>query len=509
MKTQRLSYQETGRFSKLVLDYINQKESVKDFISEFPTIKNFRKQIDKKSNDIIDRELLFEALKEQNTKIDLSKSSQANLNLLKDNNTYTVTTGHQLCIFTGPLYFIYKIISTINLVNSLKSQYPSYNFVPVFWLASEDHDFDEISSINLFNKKVSWKTNQKGSVGRMKLDDFDLVLDKLDDLMCNDKNYQYLREIFRNSYNKKNNLSEATRFLINQLFGSYGLLVIDGDDKKLKRKLIDVIDKDINENHFYKIISNTNKKIQKLYHKQAFVRPVNFFDISNNNRVRIKNKIDKQKISNSPENYSPNVLLRPIYQEMILPNIAYVGGGGEISYWLQLRDVFSELSLSMPIIVLRNSVLFIDEKQSKKITDLGLNSIDFFNKTDEIISHYIKNTSDNIDISSQISSINDSFFSISKNIKDQGLLASLNALNQKTNNSLNDFEKKIIKNIKNIKEDKINQINKLKALFFPENNLQERHHSFVMAYSKFGDNFIENLISSLDPLDTNFVILDL
>jgi len=508
LKTQRLSYQETGRFSKLVLDYINQKESVKDFISEFPTIKNFRKQIDKKSNDFIDRELLFEVLKEQNAKIELSKSSQANLNLLKVNNTYTVTTGHQLCIFTGPLYFIYKIISTINLVNSLKSQYPSYNFVPVFWLASEDHDFDEISSINLFNKKVSWKTNQKGSVGRMKLDDFDLVLDELDDFMCNDKNYQNLREIFRNSYNKQNNLSEATRFLINQLFGSYGLLVIDGDDKKLKTKLIDVIDKDINENHFYKIISNTNKKIQKLYHKQALVRPVNFFDISNN-RVRIENKIDKQKIIDSPENYSPNVLLRPIFQEMILPNIAYVGGGGEISYWLQLRDVFSELSLSMPIIVLRNSVLFIDEKQSKKIADLGLNSFDFFSETDEIISHYIKKTSDNIDISSQISSINDSFFSISKNIKDQGLLASLNALNQKTNNSLNDFEKKIIKNLKNNKVDKINQINKLKAILFPENNLQERYDNFVMAYSKYGDNFIKNLISSLDPLDTNFVILDL
>ena len=202
-------------------------------------------------------------------------------------------------------------------------------------------------------------------------------------------------------------------------------------------------------------------------------------------------------------------MLRPIYQELILPNIAYVGGGGEISYWLQLRDVFSELSLSMPIIVLRNSVLFIDEKQSKKITDLGLNSFDFFSETDEIISHYIKQTSDNIDISSQISSINDSFFSISKNIKDQGLIASLNALNQKTNNSLNDLEKKIIKNLKNNKVDKINQINKLKAILFPENNLQERYDNFVMAYSKYGDNFIKNLISSLDPLDTNFVILDL
>jgi len=509
LKIKKLSYQETGRFSTLVLDYINQKKSVKDFISEFPTIKNFHKQIDKKSNDVVDRELLYEVLQEQNSKIELSKSSQCNLNLLKNKNTYTVTTGHQLCIFTGPLYFIYKIISTINLVNSLKSEYPSYNFIPVFWLASEDHDFEEISSINIFNKKVLWKTDQKGSVGRMKLDDFDLVLEELDNIMGNDSNYLNLKEVFINSYNKQNSLTDATRFLINHLFGSYGLLVIDGDNKQLKSKLIDIIDKDVNENHFYKIISQTNKKIQKLYHKQAFVRPVNFFNISDNNRVRIENKIDRQKIVNSPENYSPNVLLRPIYQEMILPNIAYVGGGGEISYWLQLKDVFSDLSLSMPILVLRNSVLFIDKKQSKKLTDLGLNSIDFFSESDEVVSKYIKNSSDNIDISSQISSINDGFLSISNNIKDQGLLRSLNALNQKTNNSLNDFEKKIIKNLKNIKEDKINQINKLKALFFPENNLQERHDSFVMAYSKFGDNFIKNLISSLDPLDTNFVILDL
>ena len=127
---------------------------------------------------------------------------------------------------------------------------------------------------------------------------------------------------------------------------------------------------------------------------------------------------------------------------MILPNVAYVGGGGEISYWLQLKDVFSDLSLSMPILVIRNSVLFIDKKQSKKLTDLGLSSIDFFNESDEVISKYIKTTSDNIDISSHISTINDGFLSISNNIKDEGLLRSLNALNQKTNNSLNDFEKK-------------------------------------------------------------------
>ena len=374
MKTSKISYRNTNRFNQLVLDYLDQKTELSQFVTSFPNIGEFKNQIEKKKRDGIDRLLLFDVLKSQNKNITLSKKSANNLTSLKEENTFTVTTGHQLCLFTGPLYFIYKIISTINLASELNVKYPENNFVPIFWLASEDHDFEEISSINIFNKKVLWKTDQKGSVGRMKLDDFYHVLEELDNIMGNDRNYLNIKEVFINSYNKQNSLSQATRFLINHLFGSYGLLVIDGDNKQLKSKLIDIIDKDVNENHFYKIISQTNKKIQKLYHKQAFVRPVNFFNISDNNRVRIENKIDKQKIVNSPEDYSPNVLLRPIYQEMILPNLAYVGGGGEISYWLQLKDVFSDLSLSMPILVLRNSVLLIDKKQSKKLTDLGLTS---------------------------------------------------------------------------------------------------------------------------------------
>ena len=181
MKKNRISYQETNRFNQLALDYLNQNDKLSDLISDFPNLKNFKNQIERKSKDSIDRTLLYDVLKSQNNNLNLSELSLSNLEDIRDKKTFTISTGHQLCLFTGPLYFIYKIVSAINLVKQLKANYDNYNFVPIFWLASEDHDFNEINSINLFNKKITWQNNQDGPVGRMKLKGLDDVLNKLED----------------------------------------------------------------------------------------------------------------------------------------------------------------------------------------------------------------------------------------------------------------------------------------------------------------------------------------
>ena len=236
MKNFKIPYQETKRFNQLVLDYLNHNDRLSDLISDFPNIENFKSQIERKSKDDIDRVLLYDVLKNQNSKLVLSDLSLSNLEMITDDKTFTISTGHQLCLFTGPLYFIYKIISTVNLVNKLKAKYIQYNFVPIFWLASEDHDFDEINFINLFNNKISWKHNQKGPVGRMKLNGFDNVISQLEDLISKDEKSKELLDLFRKSYSENNNLAEATRYLVNHLFGEYGVLIIDGDDKRLKEK---------------------------------------------------------------------------------------------------------------------------------------------------------------------------------------------------------------------------------------------------------------------------------
>ena len=199
-----------------------------------------------------------------------------NLKLINKETTFTVTTGHQLSLFTGPLYFIYKIISTINLVKKLKEHYSEYDFVPVFWLASEDHDFEEINSINIYNKKIKWERNYHGPVGKIELDNINDLINHVNELISKNENSNQIIELLKKSYLPNFNLAEATRHIINNLFGDYGLLILDGNDVRLKSKLVDVIDKDINNNIFYDIINKTNSDLSKNYHIQAHVRQLTF-----------------------------------------------------------------------------------------------------------------------------------------------------------------------------------------------------------------------------------------
>ena len=509
MDLHKISYKDTGLFSQLIIDYLDQKKDLEQYISYFPNEENFLKQIKSKSDNDIDRELLQNIVKEQNSFLELSEICNANIEALKSKNTFSVTTGHQLCLFTGPLYFIYKIASTINLVNRLKNNYPKYNFVPVFWLASEDHDFEEINSINLFNKPVKWDSSQNGAVGRMKLDGISLTIAEIQKILGSSNNAKKLIDIFLKSYNEDNNLSQATRILINELFGKYGLLIIDGDDILLKQKISEIIDHDINNSRFYNIIKKSNEKISVKYHSQAYVRPINFFRLSEKDRVRVTEKVDFETINKNPEIFSPNVLMRPIYQEMILPNIAYVGGGSELSYWFQLYDTFKDLSLPMPILVMRNSVVLLDSKKQNKIKKLSLDTLDFFEDINLINKKYILKNSDKINLNEELMRMKEVFQSINQKIEDPSLISSLNAIEKKNNNMIADFENKVIKNLKSKNEIQINQILKIKNDFFPNKKLQERHDSFIPQYVKYGDNFIKNIIFHLNPLDTNFVILNL
>ena len=153
MQTQKISLEQTGHFSKLFLDYVNQDKNLSSFYKYAPSIDSFSQSIKDISSQKFNRKLLVEVFTEQYVKTSNCQLPTANYQLLLNENTFTVCTGHQLCLFTGPLYFIYKIISTINLAEQLKKKFPANNFVPVYWMASEDHDFEEVNHVNLFGKK--------------------------------------------------------------------------------------------------------------------------------------------------------------------------------------------------------------------------------------------------------------------------------------------------------------------------------------------------------------------
>ncbi|HNT50448.1 MAG TPA: bacillithiol biosynthesis BshC, partial [Cyclobacteriaceae bacterium] len=230
MRVQKLDFSETRSFSSFFLDYIQQTDSLKSFYSRFPLLENFEGQIKEKSKSFSQqqRDILYQALTQQYQDIEVSDKVKNNLTSLKNSNTFTVTTGHQLNVFTGPLYFVYKIVTVINACKKLKQQYPAYDFVPVYWMASEDHDYEEIKSLRVQGKKYTWVTQQTGAVGRFNTQG----LTELANEIPGDTT------LFKTAYSKGKTLSSAARQYVNQLFQQEGIVVIDADDANLKKALI-------------------------------------------------------------------------------------------------------------------------------------------------------------------------------------------------------------------------------------------------------------------------------
>ncbi len=501
-----IPYKNTNQFSNLVIDYQKHDKSLKEFINYFPDIDNFQKQIHQKKKYPVNRDVLVDVLEKQNASIDLTNLSVKNLKSLRSENTFTITTGHQLCLFTGPLLLFYKIISSINLSEKLQSRYPNYKFVPVFWMATEDHDFEEINSINLFGEELVWSSKQRGSVGSMSLDGIEEVLIRMESILVNSNNAKKLMRLFRSAYMGHNNLADATRYLINELFGQYGLLIIDGNERVFKQNFLPQIKKDVYHKGFIDVIRLCSNKIGERYHVQAYARDINFFDLSNNNRVLIKKSDEFYNLS--AEEFSPNVLLRTLYQESILPNIGIIGGPSEIAYWLQVFNAFKQEDIPYPIIVQRNCVLIMRQLQLKKIESLGLNVNDFFDDLDSIYKKYLLNKdASKISLNDERVLIRKIYSDILDKNNDKGLNDNINAELKRQLKVLDKIELRLVRSAKERESISIIQIKKIKNQLFPNNMLQERYNNFIPFYLEHGDNFIKILKNNLDPLDPNFVVL--
>ena len=504
MNSHKIPYKKTLSFSKIVEDYLDERAS-KMFYNRFPVIENIKDQIHQRSKQSVNREVLLEVIASQYKDVDLTQETNDNILLLKEKNTYTIATGHQLCLFGGPLYFLYKIISTINLAETLNKKFSNNNFVPIFWMASEDHDFSEVNHVYLFGRRYEWKTNQTGMVGSFQTSGISQLIDEIALDLGECKNARYLINLFKKCYGQ-NTLSEATRIFVNELFGKYGIVILDASDARLKKQLIPVIKKDVVEKGLHKIISNTTNALSEKYKAQALVREINFFKLSNGQRSRITDGIHNSEVDDLSESFSPNVLMRPIYQELILPNLAYIGGGSEIAYWMQLKSAFKELDIVFPMLLLRNSVMWIESKDYLKWKKFGLHMEDIFLSEQYIQKKFIekKDSFNTDDAKEKLESL---YCDIKERTNNHELKSLINAELKSQLKSLEKINKKHRKISKLQNEISLKQISKIKRKLFPDNVLQERKDNFILYYLQHGETFISRLKEEIDPLDRNFLIL--
>jgi len=510
MSINNISLEDSNQVSLLIKDYIANSKRVLPFFEYENSLEGFKKKIASTNFPNTKRETLVNQLTVQYKQNEIELPS--NVALLQDKQTYVITTGHQLCLFGGPQYFIHKIVSVIKLCITLKTEFPKLNFIPLFWLASEDHDFEEISEAQVYRSSLNGKTDLKGVVGKMPLSIFENAYTELFELLGD--NAEVIKSIFDPEL-ENTSLSKATTTWVHKLFKDTDLVILDGDDKVLKSSFSKIIENELLEKNSFRLINESSKQLkEKGYKTQVTPREINLFYIKENLRERIvliDNKytvlntalnFSKEEIleelKNHPERFSPNSIFRPVYQEFILPNLAYVGGPGELAYWLQLKENFNRLSIPFPILTLRDLLIITDSKTIENIEKLNLSLADFFKNEDDLIKQYLNNNTE-----TKVAFNNESELllelkqktlkkieSVDKSLK--GLVESefvkmqkgIDRINQKTQRSIKQKEEVNINKIKNIR-DKI----------APNGKLAERKINFIPNYLKDPKYYISNLIS--------------
>lgn len=527
MPSDCISFQSSGYFTPLITDYLNQKETLKPLYNRFPTLENFKQQaLEKQQNYNSDfRNVLVNALQQQYAGFNISNSTEQNISLLNKDNTFTITTGHQLNLFTGPLYFLYKIVSTINLSKQLAETYPEYNFVPVYWMATEDHDFDEINYFNFKEKKINWNRESSGPVGRLSTLGLEAVLEVFEKELGPGNNAAWLKELFKETYIKHSNLTDATRYLANRLFGDTGLVIVDGDSPSLKKLFAPHVKEELLHQTSHTKVAET-AHLLKDYNIQVNPREINLFYIEDNIRERIilqdgtyyvnntEIKFSEAEIlallESNPEKFSPNVIMRPLYEEVILPNLCYIGGGGELAYWLELKSYFESAGVTFPILLLRNSALVATQKQADKLDKLNLSWADMFMKQQELVNKKTKEFSElGLDFSEQKEFLKQQFANLHDMAAktDATFTGAVKAQELKQLKGLENLEKKLLRAEKKNHADKLERITQLQNELFPNRSLQERKANFSQFYLEFDGKLTEKLFADLKPLEQEFNIV--
>jgi bacillithiol biosynthesis cysteine-adding enzyme BshC len=516
MTKSQIPLDETNAFSTLFLDYLAQKQDLATFYGLFPSVENaglmaFKRQFDKRH-----RAILVDAISQQYQDIPFKEAVLSNLDLLKAENTFTITTGHQLNLATGPMYVVLKLISTINAAKALALKFPQYHFVPIYWMATEDHDFEEINHFNYLGKTITWQTTQTGAVGKFIVESLESMFPDVNEIPA----------MVKEAYQEGLTLAKATQKLVHALLGKYGLICLDADQKALKALFAPIMKDEIVSGKASLKVKETIEALKaKGYKSQVNPREINLFYLEHNVRERIEKQGDEYVVLNTalkfkeeellgllsshPEKFSPNVILRPLYQCTILPDIATVGGPAELAYWLQLKSLFDTYAVSFPLLMPRNFALVATNAQQTKLEKIGIEVKDLFQDQaslkklilDKVDHNHFNLTPE----TSLLKQINDSLLQ-KVNAIDPTLNATVNAEMTKIAKGLNDLEKKITKALERKNETTFNQVFNIKSKLFPKEGLQERHDNFFN-FQLMHPTMIGDLVDHLASFDFKLTIL--
>ncbi|MCU0342896.1 MAG: bacillithiol biosynthesis cysteine-adding enzyme BshC [Ignavibacterium sp.] len=540
-----INFSDIPRNQNLFLDYVYEFENVQEYYKHnFRNKENFSQLFKNISASRKDKHLNLSAIiKNQYSSLqNISNKTLKNISDVDKEKTIAVVTGQQLGIIGGPLYTIYKIITIIKLTNQLRDRYEEYNFVPIFWLEGDDHDFNEVRSINLFDNEnqvinIGYKEeisddDAKQSIGKINFDEAlnNFFTDYENSLRATDFKDELIFKL-KEFYQVGKSFKQSFKELLFWLFDEYGLIVFDPQDVQVKTLLKDIFKKEVNDFGFHtqKLIQ-VSAKLEELYHAQVKVKPVNLFYHTDDGRYSVEPVDDifklrrKRKqftkeeilseIENFPERFSPNVLLRPICQDFLFPTGFYIGGPSEVAYFAQALPLYDFYNLQAPIIYPRSSATLLEKNVANGLDKYDLSLNDIFLGLDELKEKVIADLSENNianafeDASKEIElifdKINENLFAV-----DKTLLDASGRYKDRVMSSVNELKAKAIKAQETKHETTIRQLTRLSNLLYPMGNLQEREINFTYFYNKYGKDLINKIYSEISITEFEHQIISI
>ncbi len=519
MPKTKIPFQQIGSIPQLIKDFLN--EEIPQFSTYRFSVHNALAKAEKKSEKFSQeqRRVLVDVLKNQYRNLNLSEKQHHHLDALQEENTFTITTGHQLNLFSGPVFFIYKILQTIKLADFL-SQNSDKKFVPIFWMATEDHDFEEIDHFKTLQNVYQIKGKSGGAVGRIVIED-NAFIDEFEKEFKDDVFGTQLILLMKKAYQKGTTLTEATRILVQELFSEFGLLMIDGDDASLKNQMAEIFKAELQNRVTYEFSKENIEFLTQKYGKvQVNPREINLFYLSET-RDRILQKGEQfeiaghdkifsfQELTEDWAKISPNALLRPVFQEKVLPNIAYIGGNAEIMYWLEMPNVFEKFGVEFPLLIPRNSMLFLPSKTYRKIEKSGLEMEDYFGNFQAKLNDKLLEKSSLLEVLMSQESLLKNNFEI---LKEKAFLTEKtfqNLIEAEETRQLKSFarmKKRLLRAEKIKQADRLDFLQRLYLEIHPSGNWQERVLNFSVFFAENGSAWLKTCYQEMD-VDKSMLIL--
>lgn len=532
----KVEYRNLPDINDLFLDYISEPSKVEAFFNgSFSQSDAFVKVINqKKSNypaESLTRDVLCDILTEQNKLFGAGDKVFLNIERLRNEKTFAVVTGQQVGILTGNIYTLYKAINTFQLSNLLSEKYPDYQFVPIFWMETDDHDFLEVNSINILNsenkiQKISYLEGGQQQERYLKPisnivfdDSITKFIDELQVGFLETEFSHKLINLIQECYQPGISFPIAFARFFQSLLGDLGIILLNPADLKIKNLLIPVFEKELrNYPRSCESVIEISAVIEQTYEPQVKPRPINLFFTHQGSRYVIEPKTDgifglrnsRQKFSEdelfsilytNPEYFSPNVVLRPITQDFLLPTVAYVAGPSEVAYFSQLKEVYSLFNVTMPIVYPRSSVTLVERRVAsffdkyelplELFYEEGLLRNKMMYKVNEIkIEDIFADYFDEINaatyrLSEKIEQIDKSLTDGLKNRKDRYL------------EIVENFQRKFLDVQAKLNETNVSKLQSYLNMLYPEGVLQERFFNVTYFINKYGFDFVTRLIDSI------------